>query len=655
MRAISLVSHSGLARVTLVALVSCSIVRAEEYEWPLELPRILTSSFGEYRVGRFHMGIDLRTGPIGKRVHAAGDGYISRLRCSPYGYGKAVYLTLADGHTLVYAHLNDFAPGMRDYVRRAQHRAESYVVDLFPEPGEFPVARGDVIAFSGQTGIGVPHLHYEIRNPSGHAINPRTVGVDWPDKTRPTIRKVAIIPGSVASTVEGDFLPRTMTVRRLSTGAYTTDPVHVSGRIGVGVEIVDPANGGSTRLGIHTLESEIDGETSFLLRYDLISYGGNNDGVVAYHPYLRDEGRFLLLWRWPNNSCEAFAFPNGDGWIDVGDEARSLTIRAVDFHGNEATVEIPLLPDPREPEPESEHPRPAQDGNPAGSVRVDYFGAWPVVTAHFTESQRSAPILKIDNAALPHGTFRKIDDRTYRAAVEFAPDTEEMTLSVEHPNLPPFTETYAVHRRGSGTRLLDFGDLQITLGSRSAYDVFMIRVSEEATPKSQHLSPLGKTYEVWPKETPLDEAVVISFPIPAQATQAERLRVYRKTKKGWAVETTRRIGGRLEIETRRLGAFAVLEDTRAPSIRIRSPRDGATLAGRRPVIRASIDDAGSGIAAYRVERDGEWLLMAYDPETKTLEWEQDVDLPTGRISVDIEVTDNSGNISTKRVQFTVSD
>ncbi len=34
---------------------------AETYCWPLDIPRQLTSSFAEYRPGRFHAGIDLRT------------------------------------------------------------------------------------------------------------------------------------------------------------------------------------------------------------------------------------------------------------------------------------------------------------------------------------------------------------------------------------------------------------------------------------------------------------------------------------------------------------------------------------------------------------------------------------------------------------------
>ena len=87
------------------------------YIWPLDLPQAITSSFGEYRGGRFHAGLDLRTGGIGKQVKAPAAGYVSRVRCSPWGYGKAVYLALDDGNTAVFGHLSAFAPELREYVR----------------------------------------------------------------------------------------------------------------------------------------------------------------------------------------------------------------------------------------------------------------------------------------------------------------------------------------------------------------------------------------------------------------------------------------------------------------------------------------------------------------------------------------------------------
>ncbi|MFP4192555.1 MAG: M23 family metallopeptidase, partial [Candidatus Hydrogenedentota bacterium] len=81
----------------------------DTYHWPLDVDPVLTSSFGEYRTGRFHAGIDLRTYGIGQPVRAPEDGEVVRVRTSPYGYGKALYIRLADGNTAVFAHLDRFA------------------------------------------------------------------------------------------------------------------------------------------------------------------------------------------------------------------------------------------------------------------------------------------------------------------------------------------------------------------------------------------------------------------------------------------------------------------------------------------------------------------------------------------------------------------
>ena len=166
------------------------------YEWPLDLPRQLTSSFAEYRPGRFHAGIDLRTQGVGRPIRAAHDGYVSRVRCSPWGYGKAVYVQLPDGNTAVYGHLSDYRSDLLAYVRKAQHAKQRYTVDLYPELKAFPVRRGEVIAKSGQTGIGAPHLHYEVRDKDQHPINPRRLGIVWPDEARPAIRKVVVAPAA---------------------------------------------------------------------------------------------------------------------------------------------------------------------------------------------------------------------------------------------------------------------------------------------------------------------------------------------------------------------------------------------------------------------------------------------------------------------------
>ena len=73
------------------------------YHSPVDIPFLMSGSFGEPRPNHFHCGIDVKTqGVIGKRILAVSDGYVSRLTVGYDGFGNAAYVTHADGNVSVY-------------------------------------------------------------------------------------------------------------------------------------------------------------------------------------------------------------------------------------------------------------------------------------------------------------------------------------------------------------------------------------------------------------------------------------------------------------------------------------------------------------------------------------------------------------------------
>ena len=101
----------------------------EKVVWPLTIEKQLTSSFAEYRSGHFHAALDLRTrGREGFPVSAVSDGSIFKLRTSPFGYGKVVYLRHTNGHFSIYAHLSKFAGGLSKRVRAIQEKTGRYSI-----------------------------------------------------------------------------------------------------------------------------------------------------------------------------------------------------------------------------------------------------------------------------------------------------------------------------------------------------------------------------------------------------------------------------------------------------------------------------------------------------------------------------------------------
>ena len=608
------------------------------YAWPLDLPRAITSSFCEYRAGRFHAGIDLRTGGIGKEVRAPADGYISRVRCSPTGYGKAVYLRLEDGNTVVFGHLDDFQAPLRAYVQHAQHAARSYTVNLYPEADAFVVKRGEAIAFSGQTGIGVPHLHYEIRDPQERPFNPRLLGITWPDTTLPVIRKLLVAPADPGSSVNGDIAPLVRDVCTTSPGHYTCAPIRAFGRIGFGLDVIDPANNGENVLGIRTLRTLCRGKEVFCIKNDRISYSRIRNGAVAFHPFLLDKGRFLLQWRWPGNVCEIYGQTQSDGWLDVPPEPVEVRLEAEDFLGNKATLTVPLRPDTQPP---PAVPDRGETGR--GAVELTCAGAWLVVTATFTAPEQESPILEIDGIVpTKGGAFRRVNDTTFRAGVLPSSSADALTLRVLHDRIASYTRRICVFQRGAGDRTETVGVITITVNSHSPYGALFMRAFPTLPTAPPPIPLRGKAYRIWPAASPIDAPVEIAFPIPGDVAELSRVHMYRETESGWRLVPTRRSKDRLVIASSHFGAFAALEDDVPPIISdVVIEKDL-----KRPAIRATISDVGSGIAGITVTCNGQWLLMEYDPERDLIEWERDHDLPEGPKELVFTISDAADNAAT---------
>ena len=103
-----------------------------EYIWPTNASKTITTVFGEERSRRFHAGIDVRTfGQIGNPIYAIESGYISRIKITPDGYGKTLYLKLNDGNTAVYAHLDKFEKSIEEKVQYIKANNNTNYFDNF--------------------------------------------------------------------------------------------------------------------------------------------------------------------------------------------------------------------------------------------------------------------------------------------------------------------------------------------------------------------------------------------------------------------------------------------------------------------------------------------------------------------------------------------
>ena len=172
----------------------------------LDVPLKLAGTSGQIRSNHFHPGIDIRTKEAaGLPVHAAANGYVSRINVSAYGYGNALYITHPNGFVTVYGHLSRYNAVITKYLRQKQYEQHRFAIDIELGPNEIPVRQGDTVAFSGSTGDAAgPHLHFEIRaEKSEHPLNPFLFGLTTVDNLPPVIRGICIYPLTDSSNVNG--------------------------------------------------------------------------------------------------------------------------------------------------------------------------------------------------------------------------------------------------------------------------------------------------------------------------------------------------------------------------------------------------------------------------------------------------------------------
>jgi len=134
--------------LALFFLITSSINSQNSGEYPLEIPILLSGTFGELRPNHFHAGIDIKTqGTEGFKVYSIGDGYVSRIQITHGGYGKALYIKHDNGQSSVYAHLQKFSPKIEKVVKEIQYSKESYTFRIYPPKDEIRISIKELIGF----------------------------------------------------------------------------------------------------------------------------------------------------------------------------------------------------------------------------------------------------------------------------------------------------------------------------------------------------------------------------------------------------------------------------------------------------------------------------------------------------------------------------
>lgn len=335
---------------------------AEYYRSPVGFTITLAGNVGEIRSDHFHTGMDIKAlQGIGSPVYAVADGYVSRIGVSPTGYGNVLYVTHPNGETSVYGHLNGFAPQIARWVRARQYAKRSFRVDLYPERDQFPVKKGERIAFLGNSGSsGGPHLHFEIRDAQGRPRNLVAQGVyEVSDRVPPTVSRILLYEVDSAHGAPFRVLRQSVAVQTLPGGeAVPADSVLRLGRKGyLAYEVIDYKDGKTNTMGVYSIEQRVDGQLNFSFAIDRLSFattGYVNTFVDYPENHRARRSSVLRAYVSPHNRLAVYgpARKTTDGTISVEDGiGRQVETVVVDDAGNRTTLRFRIEPgEPIEPE-----------------------------------------------------------------------------------------------------------------------------------------------------------------------------------------------------------------------------------------------------------------------------------------------------------------
>lgn len=339
----------------LILLFTLPIFAQKEYpvgyfRSPVDYTPSLSGTFAEIRSGHFHSGIDYRTqGVEGKPIYAAADGHVSRIRISPGGFGKALYIDHPNGYTTVCAHLRNFKPELQKHITNEQYRLESFDVDLYPVPGKFTVKKGEVIAWSGNSGSsGGPHLHFEIRKTDNqNPMNPKLFGLNIMDDIAPVIQNLKIYPADEFSAVNGK--PRILLLGATAVnGSYQVKenkPISIAGKVAFGIQAFDRHNHSELRNGIASIEVFIDSEPVFSYRVDAFDFNDTRyvNAVIDYEELILNNRRFIQTRILPNNPLKIYRTKNRGIFTFSGDQSHEVRIEVGDIAGNKSSLKFSVI------------------------------------------------------------------------------------------------------------------------------------------------------------------------------------------------------------------------------------------------------------------------------------------------------------------------
>lgn len=606
------------------------------YLWPTNASNYLSSTFAETRSKHFHAAIDLKTwGRNGYNVYATRDGVLHRIAIGPTGYGKVVYLKHDDGSYSLYAHLLRFEDHIQHIADSIRMKDYSFELDKTLDSLNIRVSQGDLIGLSGNSGIGPPHLHFELRTPSGKPFNPLLTNLKAKvkDTIPPRFVSLSVEPLSKFSKIENKHQLYTSRAQKRG-NRYTFNTINTEGPIGLGVDVYDQADDVYNAYAVYELKMYVNDRLFFHSKVDSFAYNETNQMFIdRVYPILKKRrAGFQRLYIAEGNTLPFYRETGQSGKLDLPAGTHEVRIVAKDYYGNTSEASLGLRVHPSDtiatPLP---NPPIAAASSGLSPENWNWFDDWVNIPKTELKGLIISPLGS--GAATPRtssGSQSVNIDLTETRDIFFRRTSRDHFIARR-----VYPDAFSIVPATTG-------DVFATFEPATVYDTLSIGIT------SHTYQTDSVQVHVFPDSQPIRKPFMLSLALDSTQMTLPNLAFYAYNKRRNKLEhlPTEQLGSRLVAYPESLGTFYALNDTIPPVL------DNPRLAKRADghwVVLVNTSDNLSGIdhrrSAFRVNNVRG--IAEYEPEDNRLVYYHPDFTPRTTNLIEVTVYDKLGNERTE--------
>lgn len=312
---------------------------------PMDTPLYLSAPFGSLRDNHFHSGMDIRTfEKEGLPIYAIADGYVSRIKVSAIGYGKAVYINHPNGYTSVYAHLLKYEGTIASYIKSIHYQEQKFELDNFPIKDLIKIKKGEIIGWSGNSGGSTgPHLHFEIRDTKlEESINPQLFGIPGVDLFNPILKRLVVYAlNNNRPIVQHNIAINENNSIKTDSGTLLLDTLTIAkGLTGFGIEAYDYLMNENKTYSIYCTDFFFNQIKRFSYRIDRVNFAETKyiNTHIDYDLYKRDGYRIQKCFIDDGNKAQVYPYIRNKGKVLIDDTlVHTIQFCIGDFDGRSHT------------------------------------------------------------------------------------------------------------------------------------------------------------------------------------------------------------------------------------------------------------------------------------------------------------------------------